>query len=220
MLFQNRAEAGRLLAEQLQPRYANCPTLLVLALPRGGVPVAFEVAHALAAPLDVFLVRKLGVPGEEELAMGAIASGDVRVLNEDVIRALGLSEEEIEGVTENERRELERRERVYRDNRPFPNLKKRTVLLVDDGLATGATMVAAVTAIRKHNPAVIIVGVPVAVPEVCQQFAALVDDIVCAMTPEPFYGVGHWYKDFSQTTDDEVRLLLAQANQESTSARR
>ncbi len=211
MLFQNRAEAGRLLAEKLMD-FANHAEVLVLALPRGGVPVAFEVAAQLHVPLDVFMVRKLGVPGEEELAMGAIATGGVRVLNERIINTLGISPEVIDGVTANEQQELMRRERLYRDDRPFPDLRGRTVILIDDGLATGATMHAAALALRKLNPAYIIVAVPVAVAETCDQFRHEVDDVICAVTPEPFYGVGRWYKDFSQTTDDEVRILLTQAN--------
>ncbi|MCC7448405.1 MAG: phosphoribosyltransferase [Anaerolineae bacterium] len=217
MLFQNRAEAGRMLAEKLAD-FANRADVLTLALPRGGVPVGFEVAIRLRVPLDVFLVRKLGVPGEEELAMGAIATGGVRVLNERIICALGISDDMIDGVTRNERQELQRRERLYRDDRPFPDLRERTAILVDDGLATGATMYAAAVALRKLNPAHTVVAVPVAVAETCDQLRAEVDEVICAITPEPFDGVGRWYKDFSQTTDDEVRHLLMQANQGASAA--
>ena len=218
MLFQNRAEAGRLLADKLT-EFANRADVLTLALPRGGVPVAFEVATRLHVPLDVFLVRKLGVPGEEELAMGAIATGGVRVLNERIIHALGISDEMIDGVTRNEQQELQRRERLYRDDHPFPDLRGRTVILIDDGLATGATMYAAAIALGKLNPAHTVVAVPVAVAETCDQLRDVVDEVICARTPEPFYGVGRWYKDFSQTTDDEVRALLMQANQGASTAR-
>jgi putative phosphoribosyl transferase len=205
--FRDRADAGRRLAKSLD-MYANRPDVLVLALPRGGVPVAFEVAHALDAPLDVFLVRKLGVPGHEELAMGAIASGGVRVVNEDIIAAYDIAPEEIESVAAAEERELERRERRYRGDRPFPDVAGRTVILVDDGLATGSTMRAAVAALRQEHPTRVVVAVPTAAPETCEEFRSEVDDIVCATTPEPFYAVGLWYEDFSQTTDDEVRELL------------
>jgi predicted phosphoribosyltransferase len=186
----------------------------VLALPRGGVPVAFEVAEALHAPLDIFLVRKLGVPGHEELAMGAIATGGVRVLNEDVVGYLNINDEVIERVAAREQRELERRERVYRGGRAAPDVRGRTVILVDDGLATGSTMRAAAAALRLQRPARIIVAVPVAAPQTCDEFRTEVDEIVCAATPEPFRGVGLWYEDFSQTTDEEVRELLARAGTE------
>ncbi len=210
MLFKDRRAAGQVLAEELAA-YANRPDALVLALPRGGVPVAFEVAKALNAPLDVFLVRKLGVPGQEELAMGAIASGGVRVLNEDVVRSLNLSEATIDQVAAKEQQELERRERLYRDDRPAPDVRDRTVILVDDGLATGATMRAAVTALRQQQPARIVVAVPISSPETCHDFENEVDEIICAQTPQPFYSVGLWYNNFSQTTDEEVRDLLKQA---------
>ena len=210
MLFKDRTAAGQVLAKELAA-YANRSDVLILALPRGGVPVAFEVAKALNAPLDVFLVRKLGVPGQEELAMGALASGGVRVLNDEVVAGLGLSETIINKVAEKEQQELERRERLYRDDRPAPNLHGRTVILVDDGLATGATMRAAIRALRQQQPARLVVGVPVSSPETCQEFQTEVDDIVCARTPRPFYSVGLWYDDFSQTTDDEVRDLLQRA---------
>ena len=210
MYFRDRADAGRTLATGLV-EYAGRPDLVVLALPRGGVPVGFEVARALRAPLDVFLVRKLGVPGHEELALGAIASGGVRVLNPGVVQALELPDQAIEAVAAAERRELERRERAYRADRPPPDVRGKTVLLVDDGLATGSTMRAAATALRQQGPARIVIGVPVSTPETCDQVREEVDDIVCAITPEVLFGVGAWYQDFSQTTDDEVRELLARA---------
>ena len=181
---------------------------MVLALPRGGVPVGFEVATALDSPLDVFVVRKLGLPWHEELAMGALASGGVRILDEDLIRVEGVSEEDVRRVTATEQRELERRERQYRGALPFPDLTGKTVILVDDGLATGSTMRAAVAALRQKGPARVIVAVPVAARETCAAFRDIADDIVCAVTPEPFHAVGLWYEDFSQTTDDEVRDLL------------
>lgn len=206
--FRDRSEAGRLLAEKLA-QYAVLQDVLVLALPRGGVPVGYEVARALGAPLDVFLVRKLGVPGQEELAMGAVATGDVRVLNEQVIRALQIPDYVIGAVAKWELQELARRERVYRGKRPPPDVHRRKVILVDDGLATGATMHAAVEALRQQQPARIVVAVPTASPETCEELRAEVDEVVCAITPEPFYAVGLWYEDFSQTTDEEVRELLA-----------
>jgi putative phosphoribosyl transferase len=211
MLFENREEAGRVLARLLSA-YADRDDVVVLALPRGGVPVAFEVATALGAPLDVFVVRKLGVPGYEELAMGAIASGDVRFLNTEMIAVLGLPETVIEATTARERTELERRERRYRGDRPLPDVRDRTVLLIDDGLATGSTMRAAVEALRRLAPARIVVAVPVADPATCAEMAAEADDVVCARTPRQFRAVGLWYADFSQTTDDEVRDLLERAS--------
>ena len=210
MYFRDRADAGRKLATSLV-EYAGRPDLVVLALPRGGVPVGYEVARSLGAPLDIFLVRKLGVPGHEELAMGAIASGGVRVVNPGVVQALEIPEQVIEDVAAAELRELERRERAYRDDRPPPDVRGKTVILVDDGLATGSTMRAAATALRQQGPARIVVGVPVSTPETCDRFRREVDDIVCAITPEVLFGVGAWYQDFSQTTDDEVRDLLARA---------
>ena len=210
MLFADRRDAGRVLAGLLT-KYANRDDVLVLALPRGGVPVAFEVAHALRAPLDVFIVRKLGVPGHEELAMGAIATGGVRVLNEDVVGALSLSTTVSDAVAAREEKELERRERIYRGARTPPDVRERTVILVDDGLATGSTMRAAVAALRKQRPARIVVAVPVAAAETCEEFKTEVDETVCAATPRMFNGVGRWYEDFSQTSDDEVHELLAQA---------
>lgn len=206
-LFQNRADGGRVLAADLA-RYEGRADLIVLALPRGGVPIGYEVARALGAPLDVFLVRKLGVPGHEELAMGAIASGGIRVINEDVIRAYNVSDTDIETVTAVEQQELERRERIYRDNRSLPPLHDHTVILVDDGLATGSTMRVAVLALRQESPARIVVAVPVAAAETCDEFRTLVDDVVCTETPSPFYAVGLWYEDFAQTTDEEVHDLL------------
>jgi putative phosphoribosyl transferase len=215
MLFLDRREAGRFLAGKLT-HYANRRDVLVLALPRGGVPVAFEVARALQAPLDVFLVRKLGVPGHEELAMGAIASGGVCVLNEDVVRPLRIHKRVIDAVVAEEQAELERREREYRGDRPAPNVKGRTVILIDDGLATGSTMRAAVAALRRLNPARVVVAVPVGAPETCAEFKDEADEAICALEPEPFYSVGLWYKDFSQTTDDEVCELLEIAAGERT----
>jgi putative phosphoribosyl transferase len=216
MLFRDRTEAGRLLAERLR-RYAGRSDLLVLGLPRGGVPVAYEVAQALGAPLDVFLVRKLGVPGHEEVAMGAIATGGVRVVNEDFVRELGITPEAIERVAASEQRELDRRERAYRGSRPPPDVAGKTVILVDDGLATGSTMRAAAEALRRRKPARIVVGVPVAAPETCRELESLVDDVVCAVTPRPFLAVGRWYQDFSETSDEEVRALLAAAQDQPAS---
>jgi putative phosphoribosyl transferase len=210
--FRDRIDAGQQLAAKLRD-YANRPDVLVLALPRGGVPVAFEVAQALNAPLDVFLVRKLGLPGHEELAMGAIASGNVVVRNSEVMDRLGIPERVIADVAAREQRELERRERAYRDDRSAPDVRGKTVLLVDDGLATGATMRAAAAALREQDPDRIVVAVPTAAPETCDDLREEVDDIICAITPEPFYAVGLWYDDFSQTSDDEVRDLLARARQ-------
>jgi predicted phosphoribosyltransferase len=207
--FRNRTDAGRRLAAKLTD-YADRGDVLVLALPRGGVPVAFEVAQALGAPLDVFVVRKLGVPGHEELAMGAVATGGVRVLNDDIVRGLGISDHEIDTVVARELHELARRERLYRGDRPPPDVAGRTVILVDDGLATGATMRAAVAASRQQRPARIVIAVPTASPDTSEALKAEADDVVCAMTPEPFFAVGHWYEDFTQTTDDEVRDLLCQ----------
>jgi len=205
--FRDRREAGRVLADQLTS-YENRPDVLVLALPRGGVPVGYEVAHALQAPLDVFLVRKLGVPGHEELAMGAVATSGVRVLNDDVVKPLGISDHMIEAAAAQELEELNRRERLYRGGRPVPDMSGRTVILVDDGLATGATMRAAIQALRQQQPARVVVAVPTASPDICEALRSEADDVICVMTPEPFFAVGHWYDDFTQTTDDEVRRLL------------
>ncbi len=210
MIFRDRTDAGQRLAAELQ-KYANRPDVMVLALPRGGVPVAYEVAEELRAPLDVFLVRKLGVPGHEELAMGAIAMGGVRVLNTDVVNYLNIPDEVIDAVAAEEQIELSRREKLYRGERPVPNVRGQTVILVDDGLATGSSMRAAADALRKQEPARIIVAVPVSAPQTCEELQMQVDEIVCVMTPEPFYGVGLWYEDFSQTTDDEVRELLGRS---------
>jgi putative phosphoribosyl transferase len=212
MRFRDRTEAGRLLAAKLM-KYANRPDVLVLALPRGGVPVAYEVARELHAPLDVFLVRKLGLPEREELAMGAIATGGVRVLNEEVVRALQVPDEVIDAVTAEERQELNRRERLYREDRPAPAVRGRTVILVDDGLATGSTMRAAVAALRQQHPAKVVVAVPVGAPDTCAEFKEEADEVVCARTPAPFFAVGLWYGDFSQTTDQEVHDLLRSAAQ-------
>ncbi|HET9986357.1 MAG TPA: phosphoribosyltransferase family protein [Longimicrobiales bacterium] len=208
--FEDRAEAGRKLAERLR-RYANRPDVVVLALPRGGVPVGYEVARELNAPLDVFLVRKLGAPGQPELAMGALASGGTVVLNYPVIHALGIPREAIDQVAEEERRELSRREEAYRGHRPPTDLKGRTVILVDDGLATGSSMRAAVEAVRQRGPARIIVAVPVAARETCEELRREVDEAVCLETPDPFYAVGFAYRNFEQTSDEEVRRLLAEA---------
>jgi putative phosphoribosyl transferase len=209
--FTDRRDAGRLLAQKLSA-YAGQTDVIILALPRGGVPVAYEVALALNAPLDIFLVRKLGLPGREELAIGAIASGGIRVLNEDIIRILGVPEEVINIVARNELQELGRREHNYRGDRPAPELHDRKVILIDDGLATGASMRAAVVGVRVQRPARIVIAVPAASPELCNAFQFEVDEMFCAMTPEPFYGLSRWYEDFSQTTDAEVRMFLEQAN--------
>jgi len=208
--FENRSEAGQFLATKLE-KYANRNDVLVLALPRGGVPVGYEVAKSLNTPLDIFVVRKLGVPGHEELAMGAIASGGVRVLNPSVVDALHIHWDMIDAVAAHEQQELERRMRDYRGSRPMPEVRQKTVILVDDGLATGASMWAAVLALRQLEPSEIVVAVPTASEETCRDFREVVEDIVCAITPEPFMAVGIWYKDFSQTTDEEVRELLSQA---------
>jgi predicted phosphoribosyltransferase len=211
--FANRTEAGRLLAERLG-EYANRNDVVVLGLPRGGVPVAYEIAKCLRAPLDVFIVRKLGVPGFEELAAGAIASGDVRVLNEDVMRAIPHAEETIEVVTAREKAELQRREQIYREGRPTPDVRDRTVILVDDGLATGATMRAAVKALRQSGAAKIVVAVPVGPPDTYTEIKQLADETICLSTPEFFQAVGQYYEDFSQTSDDDVRELLARGAEE------
>lgn len=209
--FRDRTQAGQLLAEKLT-KYANNPDVLVLALPRGGVPVAFEVAKTLNAPLDVFMVRKLGVPTHKELAMGALASGGVCFLNEEIIRSFDLSEKAIDLVIEQEKKELERREKLYRKNRPEPNFCDRTIILVDDGLATGATMRVAVMALKPHEPKSIVVAVPVAALESLPEFGAEVDEVVSVILPERLWAIGHWYDNFSQTTDREVCSLLEQAN--------
>jgi putative phosphoribosyl transferase len=208
--FRDRRDAGQRLAHELR-HYAHRPDLIVLALPRGGVPIGFEVAQALGAPLDVFVVRKLGLPWHDELAMGAIASGGVRVLDRSLIRVARVSEAELARVIAVEEAELARRERRYRGDRPFPNLRGKTAILVDDGLATGATMRAAVEALRLEEPSRIVVAVPVAAPQTCDAFRDVADEVVCAITPEPFRAVGLWYADFSQTTDEEVHDLLERA---------
>lgn len=217
-LFKDRAEGGRYLAQKLS-QYANDPNVIVLALPRGGVPVGYEVAQALKAPLDVFVVRKLGVPGFEECAMGAIASGGIRVLNDNLIAYLRVPVDVVDKITAEELTELERRERLYRGTRAPVDVTGHTVIIVDDGLATGSTMRAAVEALRKRNPKEIVVAVPVGARDTCDSFKNEVDTIaVCAITPEPFNAVGMWYRDFSQTTDAEVQRLLRRARQTKAAA--
>jgi putative phosphoribosyl transferase len=206
--LRNRTEAGQMLASLLTD-YANRPDVLVLGLPRGGVPVAFEVAKALNVPLDICLVRKLGVPGHKELAMGAIASGGIRVLNYDVVSWLGISSNTIDEVAAKEQRELERRDRVYRGDRTQSDVSNRTIILVDDGIATGSTMRAAIAILQQQQPEQIVVAVPVAPAQTCKELKSEVDKVVCLMTPEPFYAIGLWYENFEQTTDEEVRELLA-----------
>lgn len=208
--FRDRSQAGQELSRNLAA-YADRSDVIVLALPRGGVPVGYEVAKALRAPLDVFLVRKLGAPGQEELAMGAIAMGGIRVLNDDVVRLLNIEPREIEAVAAKEERELVRRDRLYRGARPRPNVKGCVVILVDDGLATGATMRAAVTALRRQEPKRIVVAVPVAAAQTCREFSGEADELVCCSTPEPFYSVGFWYENFSQAPDHEIREMLERA---------
>jgi len=205
--FADRRDAGRVLASSLR-KYAGRNDVIVLALPRGGVPVAYEVATSLGAPLDVFLVRKLGTPGHRELAMGAIASGGVRVLNDEVVHWYGISDAAIESVAREEAEELARREREYRDERPAPVLTNRIVILVDDGLATGSTMRAAAQAVRVQTPTAVVVAVPVGSRQTCMELSPLVDEVICARMPEPFAAVGQWYLDFHQTEDSEVRELL------------
>lgn len=210
MSFRDRRHAGQMLARALAD-YAGRKDVIVLALPRGGVPVAYEVAEALQAPLDVFLVRKLGAPGQEELAVGAIASGGVRVLNHGILRLLLLDEHDIEPIAAREQHELARREQAYRAGRAEPELSGKVVIVIDDGLATGATMRAAVAALRKRRPARVVVAVPVGAADTCDLLHTEADEVVCLSSPEPFGGVGMWYDDFSQTSDDEVRTLLAAA---------
>lgn len=207
MLFRDRTEAGKVLADRLAA-YTGDPDAMVLALPRGGVPVAFEVAEALKLPLDIFVVRKLGLPGHEEFAIGAIASGGARVLNQDLIRQLALDDEVIEQIVAREQRELERREHTYRGQRPAPDLRDRTLILVDDGLATGSSMRAAIAALRQQQPAKLIVAVPVAARSICDELDALADEVLCLETPPNFRAVGLWYRDFSQVTDEAVIDLL------------
>jgi predicted phosphoribosyltransferase len=208
--FRDRSDAGRALAAALR-HYSNRNDVMVLALPRGGVPVAYEVARELGAPLDIFLVRKLGVPGHEEYAMGALAEGGAVVLNRDVIQQLGIPPRAVDSVIEQERAELERRARLYRSGRAPPEVRDRVVILVDDGLATGSTMRAAVQALRSLRPARVVVAVPVAPPETCEALRDVADEVICLRTPEPFFAVGLWYADFAQTLDSEVRELLEQA---------
>jgi predicted phosphoribosyltransferase len=210
--FRDRAEAGRLLAERVR-RYSGRDDVVVLALPRGGVPVAYEVAKTLRAPLGVFVVRKIGVPGHEELAMGALASGGVLVLDESIVRAIGLDRSQLERAIASELRELERRQAAYGESGDALDLDGKTVILVDDGLATGSTMRAAAEAVRRLNPARVIVAVPVASEKTCDLFRDVVDEIVCDVTPKPFHAVGLWYDDFTQTSDEEVRDLLARAKE-------
>jgi len=210
--YRNRFEAGRVLAGLLR-HHADDPSIIVLALPRGGVPVGFETARALRAPLDVFVVRKLGMVGHEEFALGAIASGGVRVLNTEAIRTLNIPAETIEAVAAREEEELERREVAFRGDRPPLDVRERKVILVDDGLATGSTMRAAVVALRQQHPQTITVAVPVAAAETCHEFRPDVDEVICARTPEPFLAVGLWYDDFTQTSDEEVRALLKRATE-------
>jgi putative phosphoribosyl transferase len=217
MRFRNRSDAGRQLAAKLNA-FANRHDVVVLALPRGGVPVAFEVARTLNAPLDTFLVRKLGVPGHPELAMGAIATGGVRVLSEDIIEQLGIPRIAVEQVAVRERLELDRRDRLYHGDRRLPLLRDRTVILVDDGLATGATMEAAIVAVKQYQPARVIVAAPVGAIDTCQRLKTLADDVICASTPEPFQAVGLWYERFDQTSDDEVIELLRRSSEKVTPA--
>jgi predicted phosphoribosyltransferase len=213
MQYENRGQAGRCLAEKLTA-YAGHSDVVVLALPRGGVPVAFEIASALHAPLDVFVVRKLGVPGHEELAMGAIATGGVRVMNTDVVRELQVPDQVIESIAEREQRELERRERLYRGARPLQDLCGKTVIVVDDGLATGATMRAAIAALRHMKPGHIVIAVPVGSAEVTEEMRYIADEVFCPYTPEPFRAVGLWYKDFSQASSEELQGLVARGSAE------
>lgn len=215
--YRDRRHAGRVLASALAS-YAGRPGIVVLALPRGGVPVAYEVAHALGAPMDVLVVRKLGVPGYDELAMGALASGGALVLNDEVVRALGIPQSAIDAVAARESEELARREREYRRGRPPLDIAGKTVILVDDGLATGSTMRAAVAVVRKRGAKRVVVAVPIASLATCEELSHEVDDVVCAATPEPFHAVGLWYADFSQTTDAEVLDLLDAAGRERSAA--
>jgi predicted phosphoribosyltransferase len=212
MPFLDRTDAGRKLAARLG-KYAGRRDVTVLALPRGGLPVGYEVARAIGAPLDVFVVRKLGVPGHEELAMGAIASGGAVSVNKEVIEALGIPDEKLRELADAEAAELAWRERLYREGRQPPELSGRTVLVVDDGLATGSTMMAAILALRELEPACVVVAVPVAPPDTCREIADQADEVVCVETPEPFYGVGQFYRDFSQVSDGEVRALLRAAEE-------
>ena len=218
MYFRNRTDAGQTLAGHLQ-HYKSTPDVLVLALPRGGVPVAYEVARELNAPLDVFTVRKLGVPGHQELAMGAIATGGIRILHDGVIQELGIPQRTIDIVSDQEQQELERRERIYRGERSAPVIENRTIIVVDDGLATGSSMRAAVRALRRRNPARLVVAVPTAPAEACQQLRESADEVVCVVTPDPFYAVGGSYVDFGQITDDEVKEVIERAGKLSSGVR-
>src|SRR5699024_42007 len=208
--FKNRTEAGQLLAEALKA-YAGRTDVLTLGLPRGGVPVAFEVAQALKAPLDLMLVRKLGVPGQEELAMGAIATGGIRILNQELVEGLNISDAALEAVVNKEKRELERREHAYRGDRPAPEIRNRCIILIDDGVATGATMRAAVSALRQQQPMQIIIGTPVAPPDAVENHKQEANEVICLATPERFFAIGRWYVSFLQSSDEEVRTLLARA---------
>ena len=208
--FQDRIQAGRLLARQLKPTYANRSDVLVLGLPRGGVPVAYEIAEVLHAPLDICIVRKLGVPGHQELAMGAIATGGIRVLNEALVSSLRISPTAIAQVIAREKQELERRDRHYRGSRPAPDLRDRIVIMVDDGIATGSTLKAALSAISQQQPKRIVIAVPIAPPDVCQELNQAVDEVVCLLTPKWLSSISLWYDDFSPTSDEQVRSLLAQ----------
>ena len=210
MIFDDRVDAGRKLAEKLRA-YANRDDVIVLGIPRGGVPVAFVVAESLNAPLDVFLSRKLGVPGQEELAFGAVATGGVRVLDQELIEAVGVSKAEIEEITRKVRAELERRERIFRGDRPPLDVKGKVAILIDDGIATGSSMRAAINALRQHNPARIVVAIPVAPLSTCRRLRSEVDEVVCVDTPESFYAIGQFYADFSQVADDEVTSLIHRA---------
>lgn len=211
--FKNRRQAGKLLAQRLGA-YARRSDVIVLALPRGGVPVAFSVAKALDAPLDILLVRKLGVPGQEEYAMGAIASGGLCVLQTDILRVLGIPKQVVEAVAQREMKEIRRREKLYRADRPMLDVRGHVVILVDDGMATGTTMLAAVHVLREANPSRVVIAVPVAAPDTSESLRSEVDELICPFTPEPFDSVGAWYEDFDQTSDDEVRLLLDEAHRQ------
>jgi len=212
MLFQDRFEAGRVLGSRLS-QFAHRNDVIVLGLPRGGIPVAFEVARGLNSPLDVFVVRKLGVPGQEELAMGAIASSGIRVVNRTVVDSLGITNDDIEKAAAEQQPELERREEEYRNGRPMLDVHEQTAILIDDGLATGSSMRVAAVALRKRGPARIVIAVPVAAPSTCEELESEADQVVCAVTPESFQAVGQWYRDFRQTSDEEVRELLHRAAQ-------
>jgi putative phosphoribosyl transferase len=211
-LFDDRGDAGRKLAQRLG-EFSDREDVMVLALPRGGVAVGYEVANALHVPLEVFVVRKLGVPGCEELAMGAITGSGVRVLNDDVVHSFEISQETLDFVAERELEELRRRESEYREDRPIPEIEGKVVILVDDGLATGASMRAAVLDIRNHHPGKIVVAIPTGARGTCMDFKKIADEVICLSTPDPFFGVGAWYRDFTQLTDDQVKELLRRANE-------